>query len=99
MNVIERKVREQYTAHYPRWHDPYPHPLHWSQLIGYALIAALVLACGCSHDPNATVVPGSNSQLSTMEHDGHKWVVLSGTHRGAFHHHPDCPCGVKESAQ
>lgn len=99
MDLIERKAREGTTAHSPRWHDPYPHPLHWTQLLGYAAIAALALMSGCGMPEEATGIAGSNTWLSTVEHDGHKWVVLTGAHRGALQHHPDCPCRKMESAQ
>lgn len=76
----------------------------------YGVVFAAGLACnGCEEGGVARDTPGSgataktaiitpagqpNIALTTVEHDGHRWVVGSGASTAgiAIAHHPACPC-------
>jgi len=33
--------------------------------------------------------------IHTANHDGHMFVIWTGSQKGGMLHHPDCPCGKK----
>jgi len=39
-----------------------------------------------------TSISNINRNLHTVEYEGHRFIVLTGTRRGAMVHHPDCGC-------
>jgi hypothetical protein len=65
----------------------------------WLLWAMLVLFLGsCRENPTVKTDLMSSyysSQIHTLDHDGHKFVLMVGTNRGALLHHPDCPCGKR----
>jgi hypothetical protein len=71
------------------------------------LFALVLIGCGpSSAPPQRTVSPGENLMpaaiLRTIDHDSHRWVVLTVTSSDggvALVHHPDCPSCVTAEAK
>ena len=61
-------------------------------ILGTLLLSAVIAAKTSKADTNAQSV-GPAGWMSTVEYDGHRWVILETGGEAALAHHPDCPCG------
>lgn len=55
------------------------------------LVVGLITASGKKGVPE--------TQLETVEHDGHKFIRRRFNSHGVFVHHPDCPCGITKGVE
>jgi len=54
-------------------------------------IGVLAVMMGCEKNPEKC------SDLNTVRHDGHTWVICNGGHgTSGVTHHPDCQCMKKD---
>ena len=60
------------------------------------LVPPLMVATGSRAQSDVDAEPPATTQMVTVQHDGHWWVLR----RQTFAHHPDCPCrGTKAEAE
>ena len=55
-------------------------------------LAVLLVACGKAQPPRSTTVLDRVSELFTVVHDEHLFVIYRGYGQGGLVHHPSCPC-------
>jgi hypothetical protein len=59
------------------------------------LLTAALSLIGCNNpiaEEAKKAAPRKESELQTIDHDGHQFVVLNGYQKAAILHHPGCKC-------
>jgi hypothetical protein len=59
---------------------------------GLLILIALLGLCSCGPSRFTADNPNETSDVRTVRHDGHLFVLYEGIHQGNVIHHPGCPC-------
>lgn len=75
------------------------------EALSFLLVGCLLLGCGSEPEQSkspilieeeSAVVSNTfithGERIQTIEHDGHLFILYSGTYKASLLHHPDCPC-------